>query len=582
MHYLKLAAPATLLFGACSALPSKVMPRMKHTPRQDSYGAQDTSDRAQAVKDAFQFAWDGYYQHAFPADQLNPVSLTSTNPRNGWGASAVDGLDTAVVMELPDIVNTILEFIPTIDFGVSYQDEQVSLFETTIRYVGGMIAAYDLLNKDGPLPTLANSTDNVNALLTQAQNLANNLSFAFDTPSGVPSNNLYFGNRSTDGSTTNGLATVGTLVLEWTRLADLTGNQTYGDLAQKGESYILNPTPAAGEPFPGLVGSDISISDGSFTDAFGGWIGGDDSAYEYLIKMFVYDQSRFGAYKDAWVKAADSTIQSLQSHPNSTSQPDLTYIAEFNGTQLILESEHLACFAGGNFILGGQVLGRQDYIDFGLAFTEACHNTYASTATGIGPEIFSWDPNGVPANQSDFYNEHGFYITDSDYDLRPEVIESFYYAYQVTGNTTYQDWAWDAFVAINATCRTTAGFTEVSDVNAPGGGNQEDNQESFLFAELLKYAYLAQAPVSPLPSIVTQCSAKNTHSNRRSMSHRARAVRTCGFTTLKRTLSRSQAPLFNAFFKRSRTSQASALVSNAKTYTECNASSHTCRANIGS
>jgi mannosyl-oligosaccharide alpha-1,2-mannosidase len=125
----------------------------------------------------------------------------------------------------------------------------------------------------------------VDALLQQAVNLANNLSYAFDTPSGVPSNNLLFSNRSNDGSQTNGLATVGTLVLEWTHLSDLTGDDTYGSLTQKAESYLLSPLPASSEPWPGLVGTNININTGRFVDAEGGWNGGDDSFYEYLIKV---------------------------------------------------------------------------------------------------------------------------------------------------------------------------------------------------------------------------------------------------------------------------------------------------------
>ena len=31
-------------------------------------------NRANAVKEAFQFAWDGYYTYAFPADELNPIT----------------------------------------------------------------------------------------------------------------------------------------------------------------------------------------------------------------------------------------------------------------------------------------------------------------------------------------------------------------------------------------------------------------------------------------------------------------------------------------------------------------------------
>ena len=37
-------------------------------------------ERADAVKEAFRFAWSGYYDHAFPNDELHPVS-------NGFGNS---------------------------------------------------------------------------------------------------------------------------------------------------------------------------------------------------------------------------------------------------------------------------------------------------------------------------------------------------------------------------------------------------------------------------------------------------------------------------------------------------------------
>jgi mannosyl-oligosaccharide alpha-1,2-mannosidase len=78
---------------------------------------------------------------------------------------------------------------------------------------------------------------------------------------------------------------VGTLVLEWTHLSDLTGDETYGSLTQKAESYLLSPLPASSEPWPGLVGTNINITTGRFVDAEGGWNGGDDSFYEYLIKV---------------------------------------------------------------------------------------------------------------------------------------------------------------------------------------------------------------------------------------------------------------------------------------------------------
>ena len=76
----------------------------------------DQAKRADAVIEMFRFAWNGYKTIAFPNDHLLPVTGTWDNGRNGWGVTAVDGLDTAIIMEQTDIVNQILDFIPTIDF----------------------------------------------------------------------------------------------------------------------------------------------------------------------------------------------------------------------------------------------------------------------------------------------------------------------------------------------------------------------------------------------------------------------------------------------------------------------------------
>lgn len=124
------------------------------------------------------------------------------------------------------------------------------------------------------------------------------MKFGFDTESGVPHNDLSIETQTNGGSTSNGLATTGTLIMEWVRLSDLTGDAQYAQLVEKAESYLLSPKPADSEPFPGLVGTNINIATGEFEDARGGWSGGTDSFYEYLIKMFVYDQGRYSQLKD--------------------------------------------------------------------------------------------------------------------------------------------------------------------------------------------------------------------------------------------------------------------------------------------
>ncbi|KAL2063044.1 hypothetical protein VTL71DRAFT_6116 [Oculimacula yallundae] len=495
MHFARAVIPLVALLSASSqAAPHADLSTRQSRPDNHTLNR----ERADAVKDSFKFAWNGYKKFAFPNDELRPVSNGFSNSRNGWGASAVDAFSTALIMQIPEIVDTILEFIPTIDFDKT--NDTVSLFETTIRYLGGMLSGYDFLK--GPLSNLASNATAVDLLLKQSERLASNLAFAFNTPTGIPSNDLILNPPGTDGSTTNGIATIGTLVLEWVHLSDLSGNKTYGQLAEKGESYLLAPKPASSEPWPGLIGTYVNLKTGLFEDARGGWVGGDDSFYEYLLKMYVYDSTRYAHYKDRWILAADSTIAHLASHPSS--RPDLTFLAAFNGTKRRFVSQHLACFDGGSFILGGLVLKEQKYIDFGLALVKGCHDTYTSTLTGIGPEIFRWVEKDTasndttnappPANQTAFYEKAGFYITNSAYGLRPEVIESFYHAYRATGDQIYRDWAWNAFVAIRDNCKVGSGFAELIDVNQPNGGGHNDFQESFLFAETFKYAYLIHAP----------------------------------------------------------------------------------------
>ena len=43
-------------------------------------------------------------------------------------------------MQNASIVNTILDYIPTINWGYAADNGGVSLFETTIRYLAGMLS----------------------------------------------------------------------------------------------------------------------------------------------------------------------------------------------------------------------------------------------------------------------------------------------------------------------------------------------------------------------------------------------------------------------------------------------------------
>jgi len=52
------------------------------------------------------------------------------------------------------------------------------------------------------------------------------------------------------------------------------------------------------------------------------------------------------------------------------------------------------------------------------------------------------------------------------------------------------------FLAINKVCKTDTGFSAISNVTAMDGGRKLDKQESFVFAEMLKYMWVIHVEVS--------------------------------------------------------------------------------------
>jgi mannosyl-oligosaccharide alpha-1,2-mannosidase len=69
----------TAFFSGSFALPRNVPLDLKaHVRRDDLPPAEE---RAQAVVDTFRTAWVGYYEYAFPNDELKPVSNGFSNSR---------------------------------------------------------------------------------------------------------------------------------------------------------------------------------------------------------------------------------------------------------------------------------------------------------------------------------------------------------------------------------------------------------------------------------------------------------------------------------------------------------------------
>jgi len=125
-------------------------------------------------------------------------------------------------------------------------------------------------------------------------------------------------------------------------------------------------------------------------------------------------------------------------------------------------------------------------------------------SSGIGPESFRYviagsdkkptnnlDPSTPQLDDAEFNNEHGFWVGDGTYGLRPEVLESNFYAWRSTGDTKYLDNAVSAIDAFRKHLRVneTGGYAMLNNVNRPQDGII-DNTPSFFFAETLKYLYV--------------------------------------------------------------------------------------------
>jgi mannosyl-oligosaccharide alpha-1,2-mannosidase len=100
-------------------------------------------DRLAVIKAAAEHTWRGYREHAWGRDEIKPVSGKSGDPFNGWGATLVDGLDTLWIMGMKTEFEEAVKYVETIDFTTSPRSD-IPLFETTIRYLGGLIAAYEV------------------------------------------------------------------------------------------------------------------------------------------------------------------------------------------------------------------------------------------------------------------------------------------------------------------------------------------------------------------------------------------------------------------------------------------------------
>ncbi|KAF2704311.1 glycoside hydrolase family 47 protein [Pleomassaria siparia CBS 279.74] len=496
--------------------------RIQHTEWQNGTDAAD-EDKAASVRRAMKYTFWRYRENAWGYDDIKPVSGGNSTTRNGWGAFIVDSASTLALMGLWDELALSVEHIVTTDFTTA--QDLVDPFETTIRYLGGLVSLVDLSDA-GMIPENIITTETRDTILGQAVALANSLAPAYDTPTGMPwprvnftlaegvpdPPEIYIENPDKPRfmNPVIGPARTGSSILENRALTRLTGDPIYA------RNSTLAWTPLVWNkwitPWKGMVDAPIDIMTGEPAGRQRHWDGGHDSYYEYLVKMTLLApplENYLGTYKKTFLDAAFSLREHLASR--SAPSPDHTmqhlYIGRQDAEWYLNRQGHLACFAPGTILLGSKFYNEPYLRTFALALLEGCHHTYASTPSKIGPESWSWipkfgfdDPIYAPNTdrQMNEWKTHGFWSTDAKFKGRPEYVESLFYAWRIAGEPRYREWAWEAFSAMEKHCKAPYGYAQLADVFQPTakewGSNGEDRwidaQESFWAAETLKYLYL--------------------------------------------------------------------------------------------
>ncbi|KAL8951683.1 MAG: hypothetical protein Q9222_002363 [Ikaeria aurantiellina] len=201
---------------------AKTIPKIQTSKFADESSEQKAERVAKldTIKKTFAFSWDGYRKNAWMQDELSPVSGDYRNPFCGWAATLVDSLDSLWMLDMKAEFEEAVEAVGKIDFTTSSRSD-LPLFEVTIRYLGGLVAAYDI------------SGSKYKILLDKAVELGEILMGAFDTPNRMPMTYYHwkptFASQPHRAKTTVVLAELGSLSLEFTRLAQITEEVKYYD-----------------------------------------------------------------------------------------------------------------------------------------------------------------------------------------------------------------------------------------------------------------------------------------------------------------------------------------------------------------
>ncbi|KMU89178.1 class I alpha-mannosidase [Coccidioides immitis H538.4] len=451
--------PVRSMIPIPSPVPSSI-PKIQHKFGEESSEARRVrTGRLDAVKGNFTHAWRGYKTRAWMSDEVKPISGEAHNPFGGWAATLVDALDTLWIIGLHDEFEEAVQAIAKVNFSRCALEEY-SVFETTIRYLGGLLSAYDLSGEKYP------------SLLTKAIELGQMLYVAFDTPNRIPITHPNFiaaakgaAQKPQDSALA---AELGSLTLEFTRLSQLTNDPRYFDAAQR--LMDIFEEHQSQTRIPGLWPVVINTRKLDFTRYGGFTIGGmADSLYEYLPKQHILLGGATKQYRKLYQNAMAAIKRHILYRPMIKGGEDILLpgnvwadgnipLSELKADG---EAQHLGCFAGGMVAIGAKIFIKPDEVDIARKLANGCVWACETANQGIMPEITTQFHVKIETTAL------GMNLSD------PSFLEK----------------AWKMFNAIVENTITDIAHAALDDCTL-ADPPKADRMESFWLAETLKYFYL--------------------------------------------------------------------------------------------
>uniref|UniRef100_A0A673CI10 alpha-1,2-Mannosidase n=1 Tax=Sphaeramia orbicularis TaxID=375764 RepID=A0A673CI10_9TELE len=422
----------------------------------------------------FDHAYQNYMDHAYPADELMPLTcrgrVRGLEPSRGdvddalgkFSLTLIDTLDTLVLL------NKTTEFEAAVRRVLSDvrldNDIVVSVFETNIRVLGGLLGGHSMamMLKDGGQHMQWYQDE----LLHMAKDLGLRLLPAFNTSSGLPYPrvNLKYGVRGpetrTGTETDTCTACAGTIILEFAALSRFTGDPVFEAHARRALDFLWEKRQRNSN----LVGTTINIHSGEWVRRDSGVGAGIDSYYEYLLKAYILlgdDQflQRFNIHYASIMKYISQPPLLLDVHIHKPLLPARTWM------------DSLLAFFPGLQVLKGDIRPAIETHEMLYQVTKK-HNFL--------PEAFTTD----------------FRVHWAQHPLRPEFAESTYFLYKATGDPYYLEAGRTILDNLNRFARVPCGFAAMKDVRT---GSHEDRMDSFFLAEMFKYLFLLFAETEDLP-----------------------------------------------------------------------------------